>query len=68
VVIPAAYRRQLGLRVRDEVILVLENGGLRVLTPHQAIKEAQALVRRHVPAGTRLADELIAERQSQPDE
>jgi len=68
IVIPSAYRRQLGLKVRDEVILVLEGDEIRVLTPAQAIKQAQALVRRHVPAGSRLADELIAERQSQPDE
>ena len=68
IVIPSAYRRQLGLKVRDEVILVLEGDEIRVLTPAQAIKQEQALVRRHVPAGSRLADELIAERQSQPDE
>ena len=32
------------------------------MTPRQAIKQAQALVRGHVPEGHSLVDELIAER------
>ncbi len=62
IVIPAEFRRALGLDVGDEVILDLGEGQLTVLTPRQAIKRAQELVRRYVPKGHRLADELIAER------
>jgi len=62
IVIPVEYRRALGLRVGDEVILRLEDGEVRLLTPRQAIRRAQELVRRYVPAGRSLADELIVER------
>ncbi len=65
VVIPAEYRRALGLRVGDEVILRLEGEELTILTPRQAIRHAQLLVRRYIPEGRRLVDELIAERRGE---
>ena len=65
IVIPADFRRALGMDVGDEVILDLGDGQLRVLTPRQAVKNAQDLVRRYVPDGHRLADELIAERRAE---
>ncbi len=65
VVIPARYRKALGLKTGDEVILSLGDGEVRILTPGSAIKRAQALVRCYVPAGQRLSDELISERRSE---
>ncbi len=62
IVIPAEYRRALGLHTGDEVILSLEDGELHIFTPLQAIKHAQELVRRFIPQGRSLADELISER------
>ncbi|MBI2872579.1 MAG: AbrB/MazE/SpoVT family DNA-binding domain-containing protein [Chloroflexi bacterium] len=64
-VIPAEYRKSLGLKPGDEVILVLEEGEVRLLTPHRAVRRAQALVRRYVPEGRRLADELLRERREE---
>lgn len=64
-VIPAPYRQALGVREGDKVILQLEEAGLRILTPDQALRRAQMLVRRYVPAGRSLADELIAERRQE---
>lgn len=61
-VIPSRYRRAAGLKEGDEVILALDETGLRILTPRQAIKQAQDLVRKYIPAGDRLADELLSER------
>jgi AbrB family looped-hinge helix DNA binding protein len=61
-VIPAEYRKALGLNPGDEVVLLLEEGGIRILTPREAARRAQAVVRGYSPAGRRLADELIAER------
>jgi bifunctional DNA-binding transcriptional regulator/antitoxin component of YhaV-PrlF toxin-antitoxin module len=61
-VIPADYRKALGVDVGDELVLVLEEGSLRVSTPREAIRRAQAVVRSYVPAGKRLSDELIKER------
>lgn len=64
IVLPAEYRRALGLRIGDEVILHLENGEVRILTPQEAIRRAQTLVRRSIPQGRSLSDELIAERRA----
>ena len=61
-VIPSRYRRAAGLKEGDEVILALDETGLRILTPRQAIKQAQDLVRKYIPVGDRLADELLSER------
>ena len=65
IVIPAEFRRALDLDVGDEVILDLREGQLTVLTPQQAVKRAQELVRRYVPEGRRLVDELIEERRAE---
>lgn len=62
VVIPAQLRRALGLSEGDEVILRLTDQELRLIAPRQAVKKAQAMVRRYVPDSVRLVDELIAER------
>lgn len=62
VVIPARYRRALGLKPGDKVVLALEEDELRLFTPGQAIQRAQALVRRYVPEGRSLAEELMEER------
>jgi len=65
IVIPVEYRRALGMDVGDEVILRLGEGELTVLTPRQAIRRAQQLVRRYIPEGRRLAEELISERREE---
>jgi len=62
VVIPASFRKQLGIRVGDDVVLRLEGDELRITTLKRNIERAQQLVRKHVKAGTSLVDELIAER------
>ena len=62
VVIPAALRRALKVETGDEVILYLENGELRLYTHSMAIERAQALIRKHIPEGVSLVDELLAER------
>lgn len=62
VVIPAHYRRQMGIDVGDEVMLRLEDGELRITTLRQAVRRAQELVRRYVPEGHSLADELLEDR------
>jgi bifunctional DNA-binding transcriptional regulator/antitoxin component of YhaV-PrlF toxin-antitoxin module len=64
-VIPAEYRRALGIHVGDEVILRLEQGEVRILTPQQAIQRAQELVRQYVPAERSLVDELLGERRAE---
>ena len=62
VVIPSEFRKALGVETGDQVVLVLEEGAVRMVTPKEAIRRAQALVRQYVPEGRNLSDELIAER------
>ena len=64
-VIPTEYRRRLGLKPGDEVLLRLDEEGLHVSTPAQAVARAQALVRRYVPAARNFSDELISERRAE---
>ncbi len=66
-VIPAEYRKALGLKPGDDVVLVMEEGEVRLLTPQRAVKRAQALVRRYVPQGRSLAEELLRERREETD-
>jgi AbrB family looped-hinge helix DNA binding protein len=62
VVIPASFRKRLGIRAGDEVILRIEGDELRITTLKRNIERAQRLVRKHVKPGTSLVDELLAER------
>lgn len=62
VVIPASFRKRLGIRIGDEVVLQIEDDELRILTLKSNIERAQRLVRKHVKPSTSLVDELIAER------
>lgn len=64
-VIPAAYRKALGLKPGDEVLLTLEDGEIRVVSTRQAIARAQTLLRRYVPEGRSLSEELIQERREE---
>lgn len=65
IVIPAQYRRALGIEAGDELRLRAENGELRLISRRAAIKRAQSIVRRYVPEGVSLSDELIAERRAE---
>lgn len=64
-VIPAEYRKALGVETGDELVLVLEEGSLRVLTPAEGIRRAQAIVRSYVAEDRRLAEELITDRRQE---
>jgi hypothetical protein len=43
-------------------MLILEEGAVRILTPQEAIRRAQAIVRSYIPGDESLSDDLIAER------
>ena len=67
-VIPVALRRELGIEAGDEVILRLDEEGLHVSTPAQALVRAQAFVRRLGLKERNLAAELVAERRREAAE
>lgn len=65
VVLPAQLRNAAGLAVGDEVILRLEDGAVHMLKRDEAVRRAQAIVRRFIPPGRVLSEELIAERRDE---
>jgi AbrB family looped-hinge helix DNA binding protein len=65
VVIPASYRKLLGIEDGGPLLMLLEDGDVRLVGRDAAIRRAQSLVARHVPAGVSLVDELIAERRAE---
>lgn len=62
IVIPAAFRRALGLAAGDTMVVELAGGELRIRSQAQALAEARAILRRHVPDDQSLTDELIRDR------
>jgi AbrB family looped-hinge helix DNA binding protein len=65
VVIPAEFRRALGISVGDDITLELREGELRLRSFRATLEKVQAMVRKYVPDGRSLADELIAERRAE---
>jgi AbrB family looped-hinge helix DNA binding protein len=65
IVIPAPYRKALGIQPGDEVILQLEEGALRVFSRAEALRRLQQKVAKAVPPGVSLAAELIRERRNE---
>ena len=62
IVIPAAYRKAMGLKGGEVVTIRMDEDGLHIQSMKQTIKRAQAVVRKYVGEGRSLSDELIAER------
>ncbi len=62
VVIPASFRKALGINIGDEVVLRLQEDELRITTQQRRIERAQHRARQHVRPGTSLVDEFLAER------
>ncbi len=65
IVIPASYRKALGVDVGDEIILRMEDDELRITTMKRKIERAQRIARKYVKPGVLLSDELIAERREE---
>ena len=66
-VISASMRRQLGIATGDTVLVDVNDGELRVRSVSRAIERARAILRKHVPDGVGLADELIADRRREAE-
>jgi len=65
VVILTEYRRKTSLEAGNEVIMHLDEDGLHLYTPAQAMARAQALVRRYIPEGRSLSEELVSKRREE---
>ncbi len=63
--IPGRFREYMGIKEGDELIAMLDGEELRLFTRRQGIKKAQEIVRRYVPEGYLLSEELIRERRAE---
>ena len=62
VVIPASFRKALGINIGDEVALRIEDDELRITTLQRRLERAQRLIQKHIKRGTSLVEELISQR------
>jgi AbrB family looped-hinge helix DNA binding protein len=62
VVIPVEIRKALGMDAGSTLDLRVEDGELRISTLRSRIRRAQERVRKYIPAGVSLSEELSAER------
>ena len=62
VVIPASFRKALGIEIGDEVVLELKQDELRITTQQQRIQRARERARKYLAKGVSLSRELLAER------
>ena len=65
--LPAAIQQALSIKEGDTLIATLEDGELRLLTVPAAVRKAQAIVKRFVPAGAKLVDELLEDRRQEAE-
>ncbi|KPF80486.1 AbrB family transcriptional regulator [alpha proteobacterium AAP81b] len=65
IIVPAEFRRAMGVAPGDTLVLSLEGEALRVQSHRAVVREIQASVRALVPPGVSLVDELIAERRAE---
>ena len=62
IVLPARFRKSLGLKPGDPVTVTLESGTLRIRTARAALEDARALMRNRNPRRRSVVAELIGER------
>jgi AbrB family looped-hinge helix DNA binding protein len=62
VVIPAELRKELGIKAGDQLLFEVKGRELRMTTLRERIAKVQQEMKKYFPPGTRLSDELIAER------
>ena len=64
IVIPAEYRKKLGMGEGDEVIVSCDTNGIRISTPEMALKQLQHIARTRLKKRGKhsVVDAFIAER------
>jgi AbrB family looped-hinge helix DNA binding protein len=63
--VPKEVRKELGLTPSSELILNVEDGGLRVETRDAALRRAQAYFRQFNKPGESVVDDLLKERRKE---
>ena len=67
IVIPAEFRKQLGIEIGEDVNLSVEDGSLKISSQREGIRKAQDMFRKFVPDGISVVDELIADRRREAE-
>ena len=62
---PVKLRKALNIKAGDEVVVLLENDSIRLIPMQQAVNLAQKAVKKYVPKGVSLVDELIKARREE---
>jgi AbrB family looped-hinge helix DNA binding protein len=65
VVIPAEFRRSMGLKAGDPLIIRLDEDGLRIESRRAAVRAAQRMVRERIPKDERLTERLFRMRRAE---
>ena len=65
IIVPAAFRRSLGLEKGDTVLIELHDDELRVRPARAALRRLQAKLRALGPADMLASDELVADRRAE---
>lgn len=65
VIVPAPYRKAMGLANGDAVLIELHGDELRIRPARSALRRLQDKVKAGGPSGGSVADELIAERRAE---
>lgn len=67
IVIPAEIRERLGLEVGSELVMTVEDDQATLMSAGVSRRRAQERVRRFIPAGISLSEELMAERKREAE-
>jgi AbrB family looped-hinge helix DNA binding protein len=65
IVIPAEFRRRLGLKPGDPLVLRLDQDGVVIESRRAAVRAAQRMIREQVPKGELLTERLFAMRRAE---
>ena len=65
IVIPAEFRKLLGLKVGDPLVVRLDEDGLRIESRRAAVRAAQRMIRERVPKGELLTERLFKMRRAE---
>jgi len=67
IALPAAIQDKLSLKQGDTLFVEAADGEVRLLTVSAAVRKAQAIVRKFVPADVSLVDELLEDRRREAE-
>jgi AbrB family looped-hinge helix DNA binding protein len=65
IVIPAAIRREMGLKAGESLLMEVEDGVLRIESHRARIRRVSVSLRQLIPPERCLSDELIADRREE---